>query len=258
MDIVKSISDAIGLPLETVNKAMNFLGELVGPTLREASLIPFDSLRELRYKRQVQILLRTREYCELNGINPNAIGMKNLVTLVETATIEDNNDLFEIWNNLLINSVVSSNGDEILLSSHIAILKQLSHIEVKLLEFAYSNREVNLHNDSTYDYLGLNMFNDVDKLKKAFVNLQRLKLTYDISEDFTESIESQLKSIGRELSKYESYDEPYSSSNSSGLTLAVLSKKLTDLETMRKYEAYCLTEYGTYFVEACRNPSKGR
>lgn len=46
-DFIEKASDILGMPIETVNKAVSFLGKLVAPTLEELSLIPYDYVKAL-------------------------------------------------------------------------------------------------------------------------------------------------------------------------------------------------------------------
>jgi hypothetical protein len=124
-----------GIPDELKTKAVGFLGELVGQPLREVGNIVFDNIRYLRVKNQVNLLIKAREYFTSNGIQPKKIPMQILVPLLEQGSLEEDETLSEKWTALLINA--SKDEEYTVRPSYLDILKQLTPLEAKILDFLY-------------------------------------------------------------------------------------------------------------------------
>jgi hypothetical protein len=95
---IKSSTIEKGLEL-----AKEFLGKLVTPTLEEAGLLLADKIRSLRYKSQVNILLKAKSYVEKKGISAKEIPLKILCPLLEGASLEEEAGMQDKWAIMLAN-----------------------------------------------------------------------------------------------------------------------------------------------------------
>lgn len=102
---IKSTTIEKGLEL-----AKDFLGRLINPTVEEMGLLISDNIKFLRFKNQVRILLKAREYVNKKNIKIKEIPIKILVPLLENASLEDNDILQSKWANLLVNMIDSENN----------------------------------------------------------------------------------------------------------------------------------------------------
>lgn len=99
---IKSSTIEKGLDL-----AKEFLGKLIGPTVEELGLLAGDSIKYLRFKNQIRILLKARDYVEKRKLSVKEIPVKILVPLLENSSLEENDDLQDKWASMLTNMVDS-------------------------------------------------------------------------------------------------------------------------------------------------------
>lgn len=99
---IKSSTIEKGLDL-----AKEFLGKLIGPTVEELGLLAGDSIKYLRFKNQIRILLKARDYVEKRKLSVKEIPIKILVPLLENSSLEEDDELQDKWANMLTNMVDS-------------------------------------------------------------------------------------------------------------------------------------------------------
>lgn len=106
------MSKEINIKSSTIEKglelAKEFLGKLISPTIEEVGLLISDNVKYLRFKNQVKILLKAKDYVEKRNIKLKEIPIKILVPLLDKASLEENDDLQEKWASMLTNMVDSS------------------------------------------------------------------------------------------------------------------------------------------------------
>jgi hypothetical protein len=122
------MSKELNIKSSTIEKglelAKDFLGKLISPTIEEVGLLISDNTKFLRFKNQVKILLKAKEYVEKNNISLKEIPIKILVPLLEKASLEDDKKLQDKWSNMLVNMVDSETNFQNQIFPH--ILSQLS------------------------------------------------------------------------------------------------------------------------------------
>ncbi|MFM9838657.1 MAG: Abi-alpha family protein [Cyclobacteriaceae bacterium] len=102
---IKSSTIEKGLEL-----AKEFLGKLIGPTVEEIGLLAGDSIKYLRFRNQIRILLKAKEYVEKRKLSVKEIPVKILVPLLENSSLEENDDLQDKWARMLTNMVDSESN----------------------------------------------------------------------------------------------------------------------------------------------------
>lgn len=112
--------------------AKEFLGKVISPTLEEVGLLISDNIKFLRFKNQVKILLKAKDYVEKNNISLKEIPIKILVPLLERASLEDEEKLQDKWSNMIVNMVDSESNFQNQIFPH--ILSQLSLAEYEALQ----------------------------------------------------------------------------------------------------------------------------
>jgi hypothetical protein len=120
---------AAAIPFTAIVKRM------LGPAADELAERWRDKVRIYRYGRQIQCLKKAEKMATDAGFTPKAVPIKILFPLLEGASLEENDDLHTMWAALLANS--SSPNAEKVRPGFIAILRQLSHEEAKLLNCIY-------------------------------------------------------------------------------------------------------------------------
>jgi len=130
-----------------IDLAKDFLGKLIMPTVEEVGLLFQNSVKLWRFKNQVRVLNRAKEFCERNNIQPKHIPVKLLSPLLEYSSLEEDEELQDKWAILLSNLVDSEQNIE----NHVfpSILSQLSKTEFLVLErvyFTWNERKENGQN----------------------------------------------------------------------------------------------------------------
>lgn len=125
-----------------IELAKDFLDKLIMPAVEETGLLIKEKVTYWKFKNQVKILNKAKEYCEKNGIEPKTISFKLLVPLIETSALEEDELLQDKWAILLTNMVDSEQNVE----NHVFpyILGQISTNEYVFLEQVYFSKKERL------------------------------------------------------------------------------------------------------------------
>jgi Abortive infection alpha len=104
-----------------------------GPAAEEAGLMLQDHVKSYRLLRQVRLWQRTEEKLKRLGMKPKQVPLKLLGAIIDNASVEDQDDLQDIWANLLTNAA-DPHGRNTVVPSFPAILKELTSRDVKFLD----------------------------------------------------------------------------------------------------------------------------
>lgn len=123
---------------DEIKNVGNWLGRLLGPFV-DLSGIASDHLRFYRVKKQLELKEKMQAELEKRGYSeiPGAIDVSFGVPLIEAASLEDNEDLQQLWANLLANAV-DPKVENKPKKSFIDILKQMDTFDAKLLKDIYA------------------------------------------------------------------------------------------------------------------------
>jgi hypothetical protein len=95
---VKGAIEALYKPLESIVKT------LAGPAAEEIGLSFRDSVQVWRLQRQFRLFDRVKQVCQNAGIQPKQVKLSFLFDVIGRATLEEDNDLQDLWANLLANA----------------------------------------------------------------------------------------------------------------------------------------------------------
>src|SRR6266852_1102029 len=109
---------------------------LLGPAATEIGLSCGDSFRVWRLKRTVRLLEEVRQIAVEAGLHLKPVAPRLLFPLLESASLEDDEDLHERWVALLTNAATTDYDNEIL-PCFPDILRQLTTEEAQFLDRAY-------------------------------------------------------------------------------------------------------------------------
>lgn len=121
-------SAAIG---KSVSTAKTLLGKIFGPTVEEFGLMLSDDMKIRRLKNQINNLKKIEKIVSDNGITTKDIDLKILVPYLNSASLEENETLQDMWANLMVNYIDTDSNLKI--TVYPTILSQLSSDEVRLL-----------------------------------------------------------------------------------------------------------------------------
>jgi hypothetical protein len=116
---------------------VHLIQQLAGPAAEEIGLAFHDSIKAWRFKRQLRLLQKLKEYLDVAGITPKQIPIKLLVPALNYATLEEDNTLQDRWAMLLANAADPKSEIENL-PSFAEILKQLSFSDARFLEVLFA------------------------------------------------------------------------------------------------------------------------
>lgn len=133
-ETVKTIEKGIDL----AQKVGNFIAPLMKGTLEQGIGIFQDKLRYIRWERLNRLIQKSNDYMEELGIDEiqHPISLKYMIPLLQGASVEEDDDLQDLWIRLLVNSI-KDEGIE-LKRVYIDILERLSPLEVKIINAIYS------------------------------------------------------------------------------------------------------------------------
>lgn len=109
------------------------LQKIGGPAAEEIGLCLQDHVKVFRLKRQIRLLQKTKEILDNAGIEPRRVPLKLLGTIVDNATLEEDDSLQDMWAALLANNALG-NGHEAIFPE---ILRQLSPADAYLLRSCF-------------------------------------------------------------------------------------------------------------------------
>ena len=134
-EVAKTANKAIG----TAEKFGGFISTFLSGPLQQGVGIFEDKLRYMRWERQVRLMNRVQQIMsELGQSAPTkTIPLKLAVPFFHAASMEDSDDLQDMWAKLLVNGSLAERGVE-LRRVYIDILERLSPIEALILEKIYS------------------------------------------------------------------------------------------------------------------------
>lgn len=117
--------------------AKSFVDKLIMPSIEETGLLMKDHITMWRFKNQVKMLTKAKDYCERHNIQPKKISLKVLSPLLEYSSLEEEEVMQDKWSILLSNLIDSEQNIE----NHVFpyILSQLSTDEFLPLEIVYDN-----------------------------------------------------------------------------------------------------------------------
>ena len=127
-----------------IDIARSFLDKLIMPPLEETGLLLKDQVTLWKFKNQVRMLNKAKEYCEKSNISPKIISLKVLCPLLDYSGLEEDEVLQDKWAILLSNMVDSEQNIE----NHVFpyILSQLSSNEFLILEKVYDEKQIRVAN----------------------------------------------------------------------------------------------------------------
>ena len=133
----------LNIKSSTVEKGLelikDFATKLIGPTIEEVGLLMSDNIKYFRFKNQVKILIKAKEYVKEKNISIKEIPTKILVPLLENASLEEEEKMQEKWAFMIGNLADSEQSLQNQIFPY--LLSQISLNEYEnLLEFSDKER----------------------------------------------------------------------------------------------------------------------
>jgi Abortive infection alpha len=223
----------IPVPVEVPAEILDLLRRVAGPAADEIGLGLRDSLRMVRAELQLRFLQRWRRKLAEANIQPQAVKMSLLFDILAGASLEEDDDLQNLWANLLANAA-DPNHECLITTAFPNILRQISKEEAVYVNEMFDIRQKTSgwtwrtvpSYEMNPDYEEPNARLD----PVYYDNLKRLGLI--------EATEEMIPVVAITSSEQEA-------------------KQLTSKHKPLTEEYYFLTSLGAAFVQACRTP-KGK
>jgi hypothetical protein len=137
---VTEVAKTTGKAIDASREVGGFISRLLSGPLEQGVGIFEDKLWYMRLERQIAIMDKFNKKMTERGLESptQAIPMKIAIPLLQAASMEDDDNLQELWANLLVNAADKDSGVEVR-HSYITILKDLTPFDAMILNRAYSN-----------------------------------------------------------------------------------------------------------------------
>ena len=152
--------------MKTVEKGGEFLARVFGTSTENAVGLLGDKLEYWRWERQIRMIDKVNEYQKERGLRiTRPIPPKFAIPMITNASLEEDNDLQEMWCKLIINALDYNFKSEIRFA-YIDIIKSLTSLDAKILKFVY---------DAVYNKLKSEGKNTINiEMAKISLNLEDL------------------------------------------------------------------------------------
>lgn len=149
---VTEVAKTSGKAIDASRAFGGFISKFISGPLEQGMGIFEDKLKYMRWERQVAIMEKVNKKMAERGLDcpTQAVPLKITVPLLQAASMEEDDDLQELWANLLVNAADKDNGIEVH-RSYINILEELTSNDASILDKIYSidlEYDVEIHEDS--------------------------------------------------------------------------------------------------------------
>jgi len=134
-EIAKTTGQVVGAG----EKLCQFVAKFIKGPLEQASGIVNDKLKYMRWERQIRLMKRADEFMKEIGLPfpTRAVPLKFAIPLIQAASIEEDDDLQDLFAKLLVNAAREESGVNIK-RTYIDILERISTLEAQILDTIYS------------------------------------------------------------------------------------------------------------------------
>lgn len=166
-----------------------FLAPFIEGSLTQVTGMVEDKLKYMRWERQVRFIERSNEKMKMLGITEveKPLPLKFAIPIFQGASLEENDNLQDLWSNLLINSVANKKIE--IKRVYMDILERISPLEATIIQKVYTfsfkeNQHIGLATNCLPEYVYIyernrkedNKVPDLDNedVELALMNLSRI------------------------------------------------------------------------------------
>ena len=135
LNTAKAIVKATGQAMEVVQKVSKCVSLFIDGPLEQGIGIVNDRFKYMRWERQVRLVDRAHHFMAERGsrMRLRAVPLNVAIPIFEAASLEEDDDLQDLWARLLVNAADAESGVEVK-RGLASILQDFSHMEVRLLQ----------------------------------------------------------------------------------------------------------------------------
>jgi hypothetical protein len=136
---VQEVAKTTGKALDAARGVGAFFAKIVGGPLEQTAGLLEDRLAHMRAERQMRFMAKTEQLIRELGIEHHTrpVPLKIALPILQAATIEDNDDLQDMWAHLLANATNPASAAEVTVSM-VTILKDFGTLEASILNAVYN------------------------------------------------------------------------------------------------------------------------
>jgi hypothetical protein len=177
-EIAKTTSKA----LDVTEKVGSFVAKVIGEPVECAVGMLSDKLRFMRWERQIRMVDKCEEIIRQRQIEGKlrAVSPKLALPIMENASLEENDQLQDLWANLLA-SALDPSFKGVLRSAFIDVIKQLEVVDAYILNFLYKSyiaalKSKEVHEDESPSCIGWSKEEICNALKEKVIKGSGLRL----------------------------------------------------------------------------------
>ncbi|MXX11086.1 MAG: DUF4393 domain-containing protein [Nitrospira sp. SB0675_bin_23] len=135
LKVAKEIAKVTGQGLEIVKDSGAFVSRFIGGSLEQGFGIIEDKLKYLRWERQVRLMDRAKAFIAERDsrMRFRPVPLNVAIPIFEAASLEEDDDLQDLWARLLINAADAESGIEVK-RGLVSILQDFTQMEARLLQ----------------------------------------------------------------------------------------------------------------------------
>lgn len=174
--------------VEATEKMGGFLSHILNEPITEAVGIFGDKLKFMRWKRKLRIVDEVNRILDERGVeSTRPIPPKLAIPILEQASLEENDELQDIWCRLIANSLDPNFQFEIRYA-FIDIIKNLTALDARILKYIYEitmerNKEYKTEKFQVYkinfDSIKKNIYASDVETELSLYNLKRVQCVWD-------------------------------------------------------------------------------
>lgn len=129
-------SSLTNLPKGLLDKCESLFRSLLGEATHEVGGIIADQVRYARLRNQLKILSKTDALIKNSSYNVRPVDLKVLVPLIETCSLEEDENIQDRWASMLAN-LATLDSDSFFNNNCVEVFGRLSPDEIAILDFCY-------------------------------------------------------------------------------------------------------------------------
>lgn len=231
---IQEVAKAARTGIEATRQLGGLVSRIINEPVEAVVGIFTDRLQFMRAERQLRLADRLREILEERNIQGalRIVPPKFALPIVENASLEEDDELQDLWANLLA-SAVDANFKGEMRAAFIDIIRQLEVVDVHILDFMFkeARREDDKDKDAPTNYLHNNLISP-NRI------VERLNITLEACETSIDNL-LRLRCVSSNV-EFQRYSAEDSYAGPRG-----------DLLNHGDYDLICLTPLGVNLIGAC-------
>ncbi|UTW56690.1 Abi-alpha family protein [Kordiimonas sp. SCSIO 12610] len=163
---IQEVAKTTGKAIDGLQSSGSFFGKIFGGLVEDGVGIVADKVKFMRFERAAELASKAEKILEERGIGEDdltkAVPPKTAIPLIENATLEDDDNLHDLWAKLLANAMDPNMSIEVN-RIHVSLLKELEQIDVMILNTIFNDKVRTVASEKLDDVLY-----DKSKIIKGF------------------------------------------------------------------------------------------